>query len=188
MKERAKRLVKAAARLVFSDYRINFIYTSPPHATPPTLEPGTKITVVTPALVEQLKSSATGKVRSSASFAAAGLAGLALVEDGQPLSVTHIAEVQHYDRSGTWPLAPDEVALMNIATEDAARGRGLAVALIRAAAADYAARGRQRMIAFIWWTNTPSLRAFAKAGWRRIGFSIELRTSGRWISIRVPLG
>jgi len=180
-------MAKAMAGLVFSDYRINFIYASPSPPAPPAGPPGVDIVPLTPPLIERLRQSPTRKVSNSVSFTAAGLAGFAVVEGGRPLSVAHVADVRHYDRSRTWPLAADEVALMDIATEEDARGRGLAVHLIRAVA-DHAASGRQGVIAFIWWTNTPSLRAFAKAGWRRIGFSVELRTGGRWIGIRVPLG
>lgn len=182
-----KRMAKAVARRAFQDYRINFIYASPAAPAPPVCPPGADIVALTPALIERLRQSPTRKVSNSVSFAAAGLAGLAVVEDGRPLSVAHVADFHQYDRHGTWPLATDEMALMDIATEEDARGRGLAVALIRAAA-DRGLSGRKRMIAFIWWSNTPSLRAFAKAGWRRIGFSVELQTGGRWIGFRVPLG
>jgi RimJ/RimL family protein N-acetyltransferase len=59
--------------------------------------------------------------------------------------------------------------------------------LIRAATRRYLTEGRRRMIAFIWWSNTPSLRAFKKAGWKRIGFSMELRFGKHWLRLRVPL-
>ena len=134
-----------------------------------------------------LSGSATYKMRNSQSYADAGLAGLVLLDGGRPVSVAHFAEAGQYGRSATWPLREGEVALMDIATEEQMRGRGLAPQLILAATRFYLTRGRRGMIAFIWWSNDASRRAFEKAGWRRIGGSVELRFGKRWLRIRVPL-
>ena len=91
------------------------------------------------------------------------------------------------DRAATWPLRPSEVAVMDLATEDALRGRGLAVRLMQATTSAHLARGKSRVIAFIWWSNTPSLRALTKAGWRRIGLSVEVLVAGKWLALRLPL-
>ena len=138
-------------------------------------------------LIAAPTASATPKMRSSLSFTRAGLTGLALVEEGRPVSVAHFATPADYDRAATWPLRATEVALMDIATEDAQRGRGLAVTLIRATTAHFLGAGKSRVICFIWWSNTPSLRAFTKAGWRRIGLSIEVCIGGKWLALRLPL-
>lgn len=179
-----KNAIKKAVGLIFQDYRINYIYASPAGQAPVAGE----IAELSPDLIEQLAASGTAKVRGSATFSKAGLRGYAVVEAGQPVCVVHLAETSHYDRAATWPLRPGEAAIMDIATEEAARGRGLAVQLIAAVTARYLRQGRSRIIAFIWWSNTPSVRAFGKAGWRRIGFSVEVQIARRWIALRLPIG
>ena len=76
---------------------------------------------------------------------------------------------------------------MDIATEEFARGKSYASALIAGVTERYMAQGTHRLIAFIWWSNTPSKRAFVKAGWRKIGLSIEVKIAGQWRGMRVPL-
>jgi GNAT superfamily N-acetyltransferase len=180
MKALAKRLL---GRLV-QEYRINWIYAAD---MPPATGADHLAEPETAAHRATFAASTTDKVRKSQSYAKVGLAGLVLTEAGRPMSVAHFAETDHYDRHGTWPLKPGQVALMNIATEEAARGRGLAAKLIQAATCHYLAKGSTRLIAFIWWSNTPSLRAFTKAGWKRIGLSLEIRVTARWFVLRIPV-
>lgn len=179
-------LIKSGTKLIlsklFSEYRINWIYAAD------AVLPGSDNIIAVPLtsdLESKLTASTTVKMRNSLSYARAGQAGLALVENGSPVCVAHFATPEQYDRNGTWPLQSGEIALMDIATEDAERGRGLAVNLIRAATRLYLGQGQKRMIAFIWWSNTPSSRAFAKAGWKRIGLSLEFEIAGRWRGIRI---
>jgi L-amino acid N-acyltransferase YncA len=73
---------------------------------------------------------------------------------------------------GRW--TNDEVALVD-----------LAVRLIPAAMRAYLAQGYKRLVAFIWWSNAPSIRAFSKVGWQRIGMSVEWTIAGRWFAIRI---
>lgn len=177
------RLARPLAQRLLADYRINWIYAID------------RIDPAPPCPVERetaghravLARSATPKIRASQTYARAGLAGLVLVEQGAPVSVAHFALPGQYDHDDIWPLRPGEVALVDIATEQAARGRGLAVALLRASARHYLEAGHPRLIAFIWWSNKPSLRAFGKAGWRRIGLSVAVRRRHRWRSLQIAL-
>lgn len=180
-----KTLAKRLVGLCVSEYRINWIYAA--RVIPRPGDDGPVLESETAAHRAALCSSSTAKMRNSQRYAKAGLAGLVLVEAGRPVSIAHFAETSQYNRASTWPLRNNEVALMDIATEADARGRGLAPNLIRAATRRYLTEGRGRMIAFIWWSNTPSLRAFKKAGWKRIGFSMELRFGKHWLKLRVPL-
>jgi RimJ/RimL family protein N-acetyltransferase len=207
-----KALLRRLVGLAVSDYRVNWIYAADaPSALP--LAPGDELRAVDADLCEQLARSDTPKVANSLSYERAGLEGLVILRDDRPLCVAHFARPAQYDRAGTWPLDADKVALMDIATEEAARGQGLAPAMIAAATRRYlgafssaaesprwrmsvgeaenAARpnpGARRMIAFIWWSNTPSVRAFVKAGWRRIGISLEWCDGTRWrhLHLRLP--
>lgn len=181
-----KRFLRGALGWLVSDYRINWIYAASTHS-PLLPAPGDSVMVTDDALRVRLAASTTDKMRNSLSYAQAGMEGLALVRQGEPLCVAHFARGHQYDRSATWPLRQGDIALMDIATQESARGQGLAPQVITAASRHFIAGGRSRLIAFIWWSNTPSLRAFAKAGWRRIGLSVEWRMAGRWWAVRIPV-
>lgn len=185
MSDTLKGLAKCLVGWLASEYRINWIYAADTLPGPSDNE--FMVETETAAYRTALRTSATSKMRKSQKYADAGLAGLVLVENGRPLSVAHFAETSQYNRSETWRLREGEVALMDIATEEHVRGRGLAPYLIRSATRHYLVQGCRRLIAFVWWSNTPSLRAFKKAGWKRIGFSAELRFGKRWLRIRIPL-
>lgn len=185
MKGMVKRLFKRALVGLTSDYRINWVYAA--NAWPEGDDDSYPVVRETYVHCTAFRSSSTAKIRSSQSYADIGLAGLVLTGMGRPLAVAHFAEVTQYNRNSTWPLRNGEVALMDIATEERERGHGLAPRLLRAAVRYYLRQGRERLIAFIWWSNKPSLRAFEKAGWKRIGCSVELRFGRRWVAIRIPL-
>ena len=180
-----KDALKAGFNRLFADYRINWIYAGGPWCAG--LGQDVEALPITPDIADQLAASPTAKMRNSLSYTRGGLDGLVLVEDGVPVSVSHVADPAHYDRAATWPLRPSEVAVMDLATEDALRGQGLAVRLMQATTSAHLARGKSRVIAFIWWSNTPSLRALTKAGWRRIGLSVEVLVAGKWLALRLPL-
>lgn len=180
-----KCVLKCLLRRATSEYRINWIYAA--DTLPDSDDEAFSIEPEMAVHRAILRASPTSKMRNSQSYADAGLIGLVLTETGRPLAVAHFAEVNQYGRFSTWPLKDGEVALMDIATEESKRGRGLAPRLIRAATQHYLTQGRKRLIAFVWWNNSPSLRAFKKAGWRRIGCSVELRFGGHWLALRVPL-
>jgi hypothetical protein len=173
---------------MFKDYRINMIVASRvKHYPAAAMASGCSVTELSADHIEQFSKSTTGKIRSSLSYSNAGLQGYVLVHQGVPVCVTHFADTEQYDRASTWPLKANEVALMDIATEEFARGKSYASALIGGTTERYTAKGTHRLIAFIWWSNTPSKRAFAKAGWRKIGLSIEVKIAGQWRGMRVPL-
>jgi RimJ/RimL family protein N-acetyltransferase len=179
----AKAMAKSVLNRLFRDYRINWIYASSATkrdiaATPQPLSP---------VQIDALLTSPTAKMRNAARFSQGGLDGFAMEVDGTPACVAHFADHARYDRNGTWVIGNNEIALMDIATEEAMRGRGLAVQMITAMTQHYITQGRDRVIAFIWWSNTPSVRAFDKAGWKRIGVSIEVAFGGRWRTVRLRL-
>jgi RimJ/RimL family protein N-acetyltransferase len=183
-----KALVRSLMRSILADYRINWIVASPALSKPATTASvASGIHSVNDDIAAQMASSPTLQVRKALAYQRAGLLGYALVVDGAIVSVAHFSDHDHYDRSDTWPLLQGEMALMDIVTEDAARGRGYAVPLIAQATSALLSQGCSRLIAFIWWSNTPSHRSFSKAGWRRIGLSIEIKIGTRWLALRVPI-
>jgi hypothetical protein len=181
-----KALLRRMLGAVLGDYRINWIYAIDRPAHVPSSE-GYDIRPVDDTMHPAIALSSTGKLANTLSYARAGMAGLALMREEKPLCVVHFARPDQYARSDTWPLRPGQMALMDIATEESARGQGLAPCLIAASARHFLEHDAQRLIAFIWWSNTPSVRAFTKAGWRRIGLSIEICLAGHWLALHIPL-
>ncbi len=174
---------------LFRDYRINWIYASDGAGDGGNAGEADAVSPqpVTPAQIDALLASPTPKMRNAARFSTGGMDGFVIAIGGSPACVAHFVGHDLYDRNGTWRIGENEVALMDIATEEAMRGRGLAVQMIEAMTRHFVGAGRDRVIAFIWWSNTPSVRAFQKAGWNRIGVSIEVETGSGWRGIRIPL-
>jgi GNAT superfamily N-acetyltransferase len=181
-----KSRVKSILNGLFQEYRINWIYAS---SSKRDTKGGDTSDLVKP-LSDQhrnlLANSPTAKMRSSVGFNKSGLDGYVIEDSGRPVCVAHFADPARYDRAKTWPLKSDDMALMDIATEEAMRGKGIAVRLIAATSAMFLSKGKQCVIAFIWWSNTPSVHAFKKAGWRRIGLSVEIFIGGKSLGLRVP--
>lgn len=73
-----------------------------------------------------------------------------------------------------WKLGARDAVLVRLLTDPAARGRGLAPHLIAQASASMASDGFERLYAMLWHNNSPSKRAFRKAGWRRIARHLTL--------------
>lgn len=168
-------------RSTFGEYRINRIVAAPQQ---PQGASDPAVVTETPQHIAAIRRSPSAKFAGTTLYGEAGLPGLVLVDEGRPFCAAHFADRVEYDRDSTWPLPANGIALIDIATDEAARGRGYAPRVIAEASRRYAAEERP-LIAFIWWSNRPSLSAFRKAGWRIIGTSIEFHLFGRWRGLRI---
>lgn len=168
-------------RSTVGEYRINRIVAAPSGQGG---TPDPDVLEETADHVAQIKASGCGKFAGTTLYAEAGLPGLVLIDQGRPVCAAHFADREEYDRDSTWPLPANGIALIDIATDDAVRGKGFAPRVIAEASRRHAAEVRP-LIAFIWWSNRPSLNAFRKAGWRIIGTSIEFYLFGRWRGLRI---
>jgi len=84
----------------------------------------------------------------------------------------------HGDRYATrnfWPLKESEAKLVQIVTDPKFRGRGAATQLIQYSSVQMLQQGFTTLYARVWHSNTPSLRAFERAGWKRRVLAIELK-------------
>lgn len=183
----AKDCLKALLARTFSDYRVNWIYASVADCEAAPLNNGLSLGPLAATQMQAILESSSHKFRNTLSFHKGGLAGFVLSDDKGPVCVAHFASPDQYRHNATWPIRANEVALVDIATDDRAKGKGYAPVTIRAATQAYREAGIERLIAFIWWSNKPSIRSFEKAGWVRIGLAIEVRTGKRWRSLRIPL-
>ena len=84
-----------------------------------------------------------------------------------------------YRKRNFWPLADREAKLVQLFVLPEIRGRGIGKSLIAFATQDMSCRGFKYVYARIWRSNTPSLRAFERAGWERMATVIELFIYGR---------
>lgn len=115
--------------------------------------------------------------------------GYALSIDGRVVSLAYFVDRTTYKDHQIWPLANGEVLLAHVATAASENGKGYASALIRHMSGEMHRQGYQRAVAIIWWRHTASQRAFEKAGWRQIGFSLVIKPRGfRELSWRMRIG
>ena len=81
---------------------------------------------------------------------------------------------ERYQKRNFLQLKEGEAKLVQIVTDPLMRGKGVAQTLIAMSSLDMQRRGFSRLFARIWHSNTPSLRAFERAGWMRKGLIIEI--------------
>lgn len=164
------------ARTAVRDYRLNWVLRSPDAPAALVLAAGVQVRRLTVADREAISRAADAKFRGSIAWTRAGAEGFVLVRDGRPCCVAHFVGPATYQDGAIWPLMPGELALIDIVTNSADRGRGAASLLIASATPAALADAGQPgpAICFIWWNHQASLRAFRRAGWRRIGFSVEV--------------
>jgi len=184
---RAKQLVRRVLSN-FVDYRLNWIVSQNEMAPSAGLPSSMEVAVPDHQHLLTFSQHPDGKVRRALSFERAGCRSFVLLEGSEPACLIHFADLPKYDSQTTWPLADDEVALVNVITLPAYRCRGFASILIAEATASLVPEYYKRAIAYIWWNHQTSLRAFKAAGWSQIGISIEIsRRQGRWHSLHIPL-
>jgi RimJ/RimL family protein N-acetyltransferase len=92
-----------------------------------------------------------------------------------------------YSTRNFWPLSEGEAKLVQIIVLPEMRGQGVASSLIKFATQDMYQQGFKHLYARVWWSNTPSLRAFERAEWKRVAAVIELCLAGRKESFRLKL-
>lgn len=92
-----------------------------------------------------------------------------------------------YKERNFWPLMKGEAKLVDIETLKEARGMGIASQLIIYSSNEMKKLNFKRLYARIWHNNTPSLRAFANAGWKPLCLVIEIYPFGKKIRFRLPV-
>lgn len=95
---------------------------------------------------------------------------------------------ERYQTRAFWPLQRGEAKLVHIVTETTVRGKGIASHMITQSTRDMLNQGFTRLYARIWHSNTPSIRAFEKAGWARIALVIRVNPFRRSLPIRFTFG
>lgn len=181
-----KEILKAFARLVFAEYQLLRVYVVDTKVRE--IEPVHRIRLGRIAEEELvLHEAKDSDLQSHAWYAGEHSTGFGLWEAGRLVCLcwiwthNHPSLPKHFAQIGT-----DEAVLMDIITASSSRGKGYAPMLIRHAESEMGKQGYRRLWAWIWHSNTPSIRSFTKANWTYSHFLVELRVRGfdRTISLR----
>ncbi len=176
---RIRSFVRKLARVIVQDYTLYWVVELQLKSD---VQPGRGVSTVSSELTELLETP-HAEVRRTISYAGSEAAGFCIIKDGHAVAVCWFWWGKRYEERGYWPLDTVDAKLVQIVVADSYRGQGLASELLRSASAEMLAKGFKRLYARIWHSNKPSLRAFAKAGWRKRAFVLEVR----YHKLRPPL-
>lgn len=170
----ASAVVKRVARALAGDYSIYRIYGSPVTETP---VPGG--TARTPLTVEKtsgeyLASQLSSLINEQAGYGGSGTDVYVCRNDDKIVGVCCYWSGDRYRERNFLPIKNDEAKLVQIVVESDQRGMGVAPDLITQSCNDMLRTGKSRCYARVWHSNTPSTRAFEKAGWCHISTIIDV--------------
>ncbi|NML60317.1 GNAT family N-acetyltransferase [Massilia sp. RP-1-19] len=164
-----KSIVKKILRLLLGDYSAYHVYRNGAIAP----APGNGL-VVRQLDADDLRRSPDAEIGEQAFYLGEGAHGFGCFDGDVLAGVCFYWHGQRYLKRNFWPLARGEAKLVQILTLPRMRGRSVAPTLIQESARAMQALGFAHTYARIWHSNTPSLRAFARAGWTRVATVIEV--------------
>jgi len=174
------RVLKRCTAIVLGEYALYQVWRSPKE--PPSFATPAGFTVCEVS-EGQLRSAYANELSSSAWYLGEDACGFAAVRDGEMLALACCWWGSRYLKRHSWPLPDGAAKIVHVFTLPQARGMGLAPLLLEHARATLQCRGRSPLYARIWHSNTPSLRAFARAKWQPVGWLIQvnpLRRARPW--------
>jgi len=182
-----KDIIKRLAHAVLGDYSIYVIYAWSPAVASlaPDVPLHLRIAVTDGTRIERL---AVEILREQAGYAGDGAIAYACLDADRVAGLCFYWYGERYRTRNFLPLAAHEAKLVQIITDPAMRGRGVAQALIAASSVDMSTRGFQRLLARVWHSNTPSRRAFERARWMPDGWVVEINPFRRPIPWRFRIG
>ena len=170
-----KDALKSLARKILSDYSIFWIY----RFTEEDLPKNAAAVSVEKLGEAEAQNLPEGVIAEQAGFLGEGADAFITREpsEGQISAICIYWHGERYATRNFWPLQPGEAKLVQIITDPQYRGKGAATALIQASSQSMLEQGYLKLYARVWHSNTPSLRAFERAGWRRVALALELKRS-----------
>jgi RimJ/RimL family protein N-acetyltransferase len=149
-----KQLLKALTRLLFGEYAFYYIYTHSAKDFSRQEATASSTFRVIPVNASLVLKSDDPLIQQQVGYAGLGAHGYACLD--------------------FWPLLEREAKLVQIISLPEMRGRGIASLLIGWSCQDMLEQGFDRVYARIWHSNTPSIKAFERAGWSRVSLVIEI--------------
>ena len=183
-----KALAKKLARALLGEYSAYYIYARAADdkvlASPATTQTF-RFAQIDASL---LQTSQDALIREQADYAGQEAHAYACFADNRIVGVCFYWFGRRYLQRNFWPLADGEAKLVQIIALPDMRGRGVATQLIEWSWRDMRRQGFQKTYARIWHSNTPSLRAFERAGWARVALVLEINPFKRSRPIRLRFG
>jgi RimJ/RimL family protein N-acetyltransferase len=182
-----KALLKRLARLLLGEYSVYVVLQRHAVQAPAPLPPqadGYRVSLVDRATIE---ASADAVIREQAGYAGDGALAYACWAEQRIVGLCFYWHGQRYLQRNFWPLQPGEAKLVQIITVADMRGRKVAPTLIVRSCADLMQQGFRTAYARVWHSNTPSLQAFAVAGWTRRALVIDIHPFGKVQPIRLKM-
>ena len=179
-----KQLAKAFLRLVFRDYSLYRIYTCATTAPVPPRTAQSTALVVREVSLAELAASSDADMAEQSGYLGAGSHAFACFDGARIVGVCFYWHGARYLERNFWPLQARQAKLVQIMTLPEMRGRAVASTLIAESCKAMAAHGFERTYARIWHSNTPSIRAFMRAGWERVATVAEVQPAGMRRNLR----
>lgn len=183
-----KEALKNIARLVLGDYSVYRILTYPAPGVRASITADIRERNIRCVSADDILRAPDRIVREQSWYCGSESVAFGWFEEEQAVAVCIYWFGGRYQTRGFWPLADTEAKLVQIVTAPKRRGRQIAARLISGSADAMVGRGFTRLFARVWFINTPSLRAFARAGWRNAGTVIEVNPWRAKQPIRLQFG
>lgn len=169
-----KHYAKKLARLILGEYAAFYIYTRAKESRLSSQAKSTSTYSVKEIDEPTIKHSPNALIQEQAWYAGPGTHAYACLDGDRIVGLCFYWYGERYLKRNFWPLADGEAKLVQIISLPEMRGRGVATALIKSSFQDMIEKGFSRMYARIWHSNSPSIRAFERAGWARIALVLEI--------------
>ncbi|MHB1052271.1 MAG: GNAT family N-acetyltransferase [Thiobacillus sp.] len=180
-----KELAKKFARLIFGEYSAYYVYSRSAGDASLSQQRASATFRVEPVDELTIKETPAPWIREQAGYAGSGSHAYACFNEGRIVGLCFYWFGNRYLQRNFWPLADGEAKLVQIISHPEMRGRGVATILITSSFQDIVQKGFGRAYARIWHSNTPSIRAFERAGWVRIALVLEINPLRRSQPIRI---
>jgi RimJ/RimL family protein N-acetyltransferase len=183
-----KSLLKHLLHLLFGDYAIYHIYACPTADSAPPHLPKTARFKVLEVGQAELADSADSLIREQAGYLGEDSFAFACCDGNRIVGVCFYWFGARYKKQRNfWPLAEHQAKLVQILTLPEMRGREVATTLVALSIRVMREKGFERNFARIWHSNTPSVRAFTRAGWRYVTTVVEINPFRRKRPFRIRL-
>jgi RimJ/RimL family protein N-acetyltransferase len=170
----AKDLAKKIARTILGEYSAYYIYASLDKRESTHRSESRSNRSVRPVDQSAVESSSEPLIRDQIHYLGSEALAYACYVDGHIAGLCIYWFGERYRTRNFWPLRDREAKLVQIVTVPSLRGGGIATELINLSCVDMLEKGFDRTYARIWHSNTPSLRAFQRAGWSQRALVLEL--------------
>lgn len=184
-----KNFLKQLVHFLLGEYAIYHIYTCPTGASAPPHSPKTVRFTMREIGAVELADSADKLIREQAGYFGEDSIAFACLDGERIVGVCFYWFGARYKKERNfWPLAEHQAKLVQIITLPEMRGREVATTLVALSTYAMREKGFERNFARIWHSNTPSVRAFTRAGWRYVTTIVVINPLRRRQPIRIVLG